>query len=71
MAFGDQCVSETQCNADVARHFLPRGQTSNSFARIFPLLMIEMNDTQITSMVFYLDVEILFRRFGLPMTRVT
>ena len=32
------------------------------------LLMIEMNDTQITSMVSYLDVETLFPRFGLPMT---
>ena len=47
---------------------LPRGQTSNPFARNLSLLMIEMNDTQIASMVSYLDVEILFPRFGLPLT---
>ena len=31
------------------------------------LLMLEMNESQITSMVSYLDVETLFPRFGLPM----
>ena len=31
------------------------------------LLMLEIDDTQITSMVSYLDVETLFPRFGLPM----
>lgn len=33
--------------------------------------MIEMNDTQITSIASYLDVETLFPRFGVPMTFVS
>jgi len=42
-------------------HYRDNGKTA------WALLMLEIDDTQITSVVSYLDVETLFPRFGLPM----